>query len=106
MGSNDERLLDVRGFGGTRDECAKDFLTNGAAEFRSVGTGQLLVGLVHVVDDLVGWNDEGQVLRDEVDDSVAKAVVGDPDGSIFGDAKVAGQNGEVKGFQFVRIGDG
>ena len=50
---------------------------------------------MHVVKDVVGRDDKGQMLRDEVDRAMLHARVGDPHGSIFGDGEFGGQESEV-----------
>ena len=79
-GADDERLLDVGGFRGAGDEGA-------VAGLREA---QALVGLMHVVDDLVRGDHQCQMLHDEINRAVAEVRVGDPNRAVFGDAELAG----------------
>ena len=94
MGADDQGLLDVGGFRGAGDE--------GAEDWRGEGAGEAVVGGVEVVDDFVGWHDQHEVLAEEVDDAEGKIAVVDPDGGVFGDGELAGEDGDVEVGQVVR----
>ena len=93
MGSDDEGLLDVGGFGGAGDEDAEA----GTLE------AQALIGVLHGVDDLVGGQDEDEVLGDDEDGAMrAEAAAGNPYRAVLGDAELAGKDGEIDALQLMR----
>ena len=96
MGPDDQRLFYVSGFGGAGDENAKAIW----APMNS------FVSLVKIVHDLLRWNDQDQMLRDDKDGPVgSEGFAGDPDRGIFGHSEFAWNDGHVNAFEVVRIFD-
>jgi hypothetical protein len=106
VGTNHQRLLDIGCFGRAGNEGSEGPLTDGAARFSSPFPGQLFICLVHVVDNLVRLDDQGEMLVDEVNDPVPDSVVRDPNRPVFRHAEMARQNGEIDAFELVRVFDG
>jgi hypothetical protein len=96
VGPYDQGLFYVGGFGGAGDEDAKGIW----APMKS------FVGLVEIVHDLMGWNDQDQMLRDDEDGPVGRqGFAGNPDGGVFGYSELAWNDGYINAFEVVRVFD-
>ncbi len=95
MSANDQRLFDVGRF----RRAGYEGTELGPVEI------QPLVRLVHIVDDLIGRNHERQVLHDEIEGPQLEPSIGHPNGGIFRDGEIAGQNCKIDRFKLVRIDD-
>lgn len=104
MSSDHERLFDIGGLAGPRNEDAE-----GALDLADT-----VVGLVHVMHACAAPNDQDQVLGEEQYDSVLQMFIGDPDRGILGDPELSRDNGQIDrshlmrelGLSDSRAGDG
>ena len=85
MCSDNKRLLDVRRLRRTGNENAECWFTK----------AQPIVSRVHMIEDLMRGYDQHQVLADEIQHAKRNLAIGDPDGRILRDGKVAGQDRDV-----------
>ena len=88
-------MLDIGCLGRAGDKTRKPMLADLDASIR----------FVHVVDDLRSRDDQRNVLRDKVENSMMNRVVGHPDGPVFRHTEVTTENGVVNILQLMRIVD-
>ena len=86
MRPQDQTLFNVGGLAWPRHKDSK----------RVRGFADACVSLMHMMHNLFAGHHDREVLRDEQHDSMRQRIPINPDGTIFGDRKIASNNGPIE----------